>query len=252
MIYEIKTEKIRLREEENGTYSFLNMETIRIVFLNKIASYVYLHPEINNIDDLAKAIYKDFDAPSIEVIYKDCENIINLMSSLDLLSIEEETSKVKNGCQIIGEKDYRKLSNYIMDNFKTHKNIVLFSNNDLSYYSHYAIRARQFNNKEYNYIYYNPFHEIEAHLSLGVITYSTYAILNIFGRKDDIHIINKIIDYIFNITLNLNKIRISIKSETSNKNLKEFVEKLGFKLKGVFKDEFEKGVDLLSYAKFRR
>lgn len=253
MKYTINYDKIKLRTEANGTYSFLNTETMKIVFLNKVASFIYLHNEINTLEKLVDAVINNFNAPSLEKVKLDCINTLNIMSALELLTIEEDKNiMIKEGCYVAGEGDYRKISNFILDNFKHKQNVLLFIGDNLDYYSHYSIRARQFNNQEYNFIYYNDKKEIVAHITLGVITSNTFALLNVFANKKNLDKVKDLINFAFSITPTLNKIRIAIKSDNSNDIIKQHAKFLGFELEATLKDEVAKNIDLLNYSIFRR
>lgn len=251
MNYNVNFDKIKVREEKNGTYSFLNLESMKIVFLNKIASFVYLHPEINNLNDLAKAICNNFDVPSIEEVTQDCKDLLHKMNALDLICITDEARVIDTGCCIVGEEDYKKASEFINENFTKNGKVIMYSSLDLNYYSPYALRARQFNNKEYNFIYYDELKNIQALITLGVGTISSYTVLNIFADRNDLNMIKELLEYAFNATPNLTKMRISIKNDKSGKILQNYVEKIGFTLEAILKDEYGKGIDLLCYSKFR-
>ena len=251
MKYTINYDKIKYREEENGTYSFMNSTTGKIVFLNKVASFIYLHNEINTLEAFVDKLIERFEVPSVEKVQQDCINALYIMSALELLTIDDDNdNSVVEGCYVAGESDYKKISQFIVNSFKQKKNVLFFLGKDLNYYSHYSIRARQFNNKEYNFIYFNNRKEIIAQISLGVITNSTFTLLNAFADTNNLDKVKELINYAFLVTPKLNKICLSLNSDTPKKAFKN-AEYLGFKLEAILKDEISINVDLLNYAIFR-
>lgn len=251
MKYKILNENIRLRKEKNNTYSFLNTKSMKIVFLNKIASDIFQHPEITNLDDLSTWIFNKYEAPSIDVVKKDCKELLYKMNWLELIEIDNVIKDKKNKYEIAGEKDYKDISNFIYKCFTSKNKVLMYSSMDMNYYTPYAIRARQFNNKEYNYICYNDDNKIEAVITLGAGTTSSYSILNIFMNNYSSQIVNELLEFVFQSTPLLLKVRISVKTNSDDSKLKRITKDLGFVLEATLKNEYGQGEDLLCYSLFR-
>lgn len=253
MKYSIDYDNFRVREEANGNYSFLNKTTQKIVFLNKSASYIFNNREINSLNELVVKFKEKYKDISENELMEDCKDILYKMNALGIVSLEDMQEKVLQKVKIAGEEDYKIISEFIKKSIKT-KGILLCSSIDLNYYTPYAIRVRQFNNKEYNYMHFNN-GVMDALVTISSIaSNSSYAISDIFIDNKNIdstcNILNEIFVYIFNITKNLAKIRIMIKENKESINLINLFEKLNFKKEAILHKEYN-NINLLVYSLFR-
>lgn len=251
MKYTINQNNFKVRKEENGTFSFLNKTTQKIVFMNKLASFIYNNVEITDLEKLVDVIYEKFEGADKTEIKVDCERILYQMEALDIVSITSDNQKIMQGIRVAGEKDFNAISCFIKSNLHEKGKAILCNSNKKDDYSTYAIRVRQFNNSEYNFISTDEKGEINALVTLGIgLSNTVFTMTNLFADKNDIVLIKNIISYVFNVTENLTKIRITIKDDDKSKELKDFILTLGFEKEAVLKKEYG-DLDLICYSVFK-
>ena len=249
MKYKINKESFRARKENNGTYSFMNLETSQIMFLNKTASIIYNNSDIDNIDDLIKFIMREYDCPNYEIVKLDCEQIIYYMGCLGLIKIFENTKQNLNGITIAGESDFDNISRYIEEIANDSDLYLLLNSNKKIDFTSYAIRTRQFNNIEHNFIYKDDKGKIKALLTLGYNKGSNvFTLQNLIVKKRDKLIINEMFSYIFKITHGLNKIRFFLEETKETPFIADLIKSSNFEIEAVFKKEYGDH-DLLIYCK---
>lgn len=249
--YNINHDNFKVRKEENGNYSFLNKTSLKIVFLNKTASEIFNNENIKNSSDLIKYFKNKFPEVDDSQIESDCINILYKMNALDIIEIIESDESNNAEIRVAGESDYKKISKFVKECLKSNS-LLLCSSIDLNHYSAYAIRVRQFNNSEFNYLHFDKNGIIDAMITLSVVgSTSSYAITDIFVKNDEQKIIEQILKYIFHITPSLAKIRIMIRDNKESSKLIGVFEKLKFEKEAVLKKEYN-NIDLLVYSLFRR
>ncbi len=236
----------KTREEKNGTYSFMNLETMQIMFLNKTASIIYNNADIDILDDLVVFIMNNFKGVTFDEAKKDCEQILNYMDVLGLINIVRESSCVEQ-ITVAGENDYKDISQFILDSLCLKDVYMLLSSNKKTDYSAYAIRNRQFNDLEYNFIHRDHNNKIDALLTFSYNKGSSILTLtNIVGEFKNETIFSEIIQYVLEQTMFLTKIRFLIEDNKIN-NIKNLIEKLGFTIETKLKKEYDNN-DLLIYS----
>lgn len=253
MKYNCDYKNFKVREEKNGTFSMLNKQSGKIMFLNKIASFVFNNPEIDNTSDLAEKIHEKYKDTDRSIIEKDCVELLYKMNALDIVDIitDEGQSNAKNNyITVAGEEDYKKISNFITKNISNPKMMIFCTSLDSRYYSTYAIRCRQFNNQEFYFIAFDNEGRISAVLSMGCgLSNTIYTLTSVFTNKENVKTVKEMLNYVFDLTKDLTKIRIMLKDDTSTA-IKEYVLNLGFELEATLKKEYGNN-DLYCYSLFR-
>lgn len=249
MKYTIFYKNFVVREENNGTYSFLNKTTGQIFFLNSTSSFIFEHTEINDLDELIHIVHSNYPNINIDNIRNDYENLLYKMSALGIASIENVPHK-KNDICVAGEKDYLPISNFINRVIKDKSYLVYGVDKIKEYYNVVSVRMRQFNNTEYNFIHYNDFGEIDACIVLGRGTYmSVLPIFGIFVPKNNTNLLNELLEFAFSVTPEVNKIRFSAKGDDDNV-IVDMLLSFGFVQEATLKKEIA-NVDLKIYSKIR-
>lgn len=93
MKYTIFYKNFVVREENNGTYSFLNKTTGQIFFLNSTSSFIFEHPEINDFDELIQIVHSNYPSINIDTIKHDYEDLLYKMAALGIASIDNDPHK---------------------------------------------------------------------------------------------------------------------------------------------------------------
>lgn len=250
MNYKINKDNFTVRKENNGTYSFLNKTTMKIVFLNKVASFIFENDDIDNLEDLMKKMHDRFDISDDDMLKEDCLTLLSQLEAMDVIELYGKEDKIFDQIRIAGEGDYKTISNYILQNIK--KTGILCSYTNTNELSGYAIRARQFTNREFNYIYYGENGRIQAIVTLGVgASVSSLSLVNIIADINKPNIVKKILEYAFAENKDLHKIRIMLKDEKKNQNLINYITGIGFSKEAVLKQEYADNKDLLCYSLFK-
>lgn len=249
MKYTIFYKNFVVREENNGTYSFLNKTTGQIFFLNSTSSFIFEHPEINDFDELIKIVHNNYPSINIDTIKHDYEDLLYKMAALGIASIDNVPHKKNDTC-VAGEKDYLPISKFINRVIKDKSYLVYGVDQIKEYYNVASVRMRQFNNTEYNFIHYNDLGEIDACIVLGRGTYmSVLPIFGIFVKRNDIKVLSELFEFAFAATPEANKIRFSAKGDDDNA-IVDILLSLGFVHEATLEKEIE-NADLKIYSKIR-
>lgn len=240
--------KFRVREEKNGTYSFMNLETMQIMFLNKTASIVYNHDEINNLDELVAFMKNKYECPDVSIVLDDCRKVLFYMDCLGLIELIDCQLNKNNGITVAGEQDFKDISIFIEKSAHDKNMYVILNSNKKIEYTPYAIRSRQFNDFEYNFIHRDNQGIIDVLLTFSYNKGSSiFTLINLIGKIENENIIVDIIKYVFENTPFLTKIRFLIEDSKKLETIKFLIEKLQFKIEATLKKEFNEN-DLLIYS----
>lgn len=249
MHYTIDKDNFRVREEKNGTISFLNLRTMNIVFLNKTASIIFQHPEINNLESLTKLLMIQYPRTNKDIIEQDCIDLLYRMDALEIISLTDVECKNEH-IFVAGDSDFSNISKFIKRCINKDKKVLLCSSIDLNHFSAYAIRVRQFSNLEFNFVHTDENNEIDALITCGTNPGSSaFVITNIFSSKTQIKTLQEIIDYIFKMTKDLTKFRVMLSNILDN-DLYQILSQLGFSEEAILRKEYG-SQDLICYALFR-
>lgn len=156
MKYKIKKDSFVKEDDKNGIITLRASSNNRLLFLkDTMANLLDVKPDEWVLVDKT-------DIPD-ETIYKDYEDALTLLNCFDIAEIIDD--KVITNLYVAGEKEYRILSPFIINNNgKGLSTKLKFSD---SYYSEDNLRYRQFNNEEYNF-YYKENDDIKAVINFHV------------------------------------------------------------------------------------
>ena len=252
MTFSVNVDDFKEREECNGTFSYWNYATQKVVFMNKLASFI-IHSGTDNIEDLVNEVYNRYEGVTKEEIRRDCIKVLYQMEAVGLIKIDEDfaVGTNTNSICVAGESDFRRISSFVTRSLKSNKHVIMCGYNRINDYSVYQVRARQFNNNEYNVIYFGKSGEIEALLTFGkVMSENVYTLVNIFAPYDRAEQLKSMIKYMALITKKLTKIRVTIKDDSTSIRLISLLNELGFKKEAVLCREYD-NTNVICFALFR-
>lgn len=254
MNFSIDRKNFKVRAENNGTMSFLNLKTMNIVFLNKTASILFENSEIQSLEQFVEYMHNKYPTVDKSVLERDCLELLYKMETLEILNIDHnsKTADMEFPCvKVAGEKDFADLSDFLMENLQIEKMIILCSNYDMNHFSAYNLRTRQFNNFEFNFMHYGENRAIDAVITCAINVGATaFSLLHIIGNPDNISILREMLSYIFSVTHNLTKIRVMLQENKFAEKARKIIEQLGFKKEAVLEKEYG-DCNVVSLALFR-
>lgn len=251
MKYKIHNRDYIIREDKNDVSMLYNKSTGEKLYLNKYALDVYkrvlIEQEFDDILNDSKIKYPDI---SSEELKTDLIELFNLFCIYRIIEIIDKDT-FKNDIKFIGNEDYKVVSNFIITNFEKSK-FVLNKNVNLQIYSPELIRLRNISGEEYFYVNYKN-NSVKCVITVYISRNfaNVINIMNIFIKDEDVNsnFLKETIDFIrYNTILTNPKVRIMINNSTYD-NLKEYFEKLGFKIETILKHELIDSEDLI-YLKY--
>lgn len=171
----IKKNKVFLRKENDGV-TLLYTDLSGIQLLNKTGTLIYsLIDGEKTINDICLAVSRNYEKALQSQVYEDTQNFLYSLKNKGLLRIKEETSKMAEGCSVIGERNYEDVSNFIKKYLSKDNSIIVGFLNipDKIYYSTIAIRTRSFNLNEtfFTYVKDNKILSMISVLGLDTISF---------------------------------------------------------------------------------
>lgn len=253
MKYKFIEDSYTVREEENDTISLMINKTNQIIYLNNAARKILFDP--NKTEDLDKFV-ESLDVDDKTQAYKDYEELLYQLECFELVKVEKEEQESSDGCKIAGEKDYNEIAQFINANIQnqfSYSNVV-----NMKYYNPISIRARQFNNTEYNILYFLD-GKIVADLVVAlppntsgfVVVYFNAIFFNNTLNEDECKkILGELLKYVSKLfEKKFCKLRFHYFNETQNWLL-PILKSLGFKEICTFEKELRDNKSLTVFDKF--
>lgn len=253
MKYKFLKENYTIREEENDTVSLMINKTNQIIYLNSAAKK--LLNDSSSTGELS-AFVENLDTEEKAQAYKDYEELLYQLECFDVVKLEKQKSGMEDSCRIAGEKDYNMISQFIRTGANNPLSYTSIANK--KYYDSTGIRARQFNNMEYNLLYFMD-GKLEAVLVVSLPPSASglavsYLSAVFFGKQlseaQCEEASGKLITFALGLfEIRFSKIRFHYYDKTQDKLL-EILKKQGFTPICTFKDELRGNKPLTVYDIF--
>lgn len=253
MRYKFNEGSYTVRKEENDTISLMIKKTNQIIYLNSAARKILFDP--NKTGDLDKFV-QNLNVEDKEQAYKDYEELLYQLECFELVKIEKEEQESILGCKIAGEKDYNEIARFITANIKnqfSYSNVV-----NMKYYNPISIRTRQFNNNEYNILYFSE-GKIIADLVVAlppktsgfvVVYFNAVFFSKELNESDSKRVLKELLEYASKLfEKNFCKLRFHYFNEMQNWLL-DTLENMGFNKVCTFEKELREDKALTVYDKF--
>lgn len=91
-----------------------------------------------------------FAAGADETLKKDYRDGLTLLECFDLAELADLPEPDTNGCRVAGERDYKAVGAFLCENLSKGRSLAAIT--DPLYYTEDHVRARQFMNREYNFL----------------------------------------------------------------------------------------------------
>lgn len=257
MKYTIESSKIQVREEMENALSVLIKPMQHVIYLNGTASEVIREADsICDVDTLAQHLIdtKGYNPAIKKEIENDLMDTVYLLEAFTIAKIYDKPKH--DDCVVVaGDRDYLSLSNFIKANKNNKYNYITVIN--MSLFSAVSIRARQFNNQEYTFIYRED-GEVQGCITLavpivGVQVNTMNILLIVFAENTNdekcVAILGKLLEYaMYQFNGEFRKVRINYFS-SNHDIIIGILKKQGFQKVAHYDDELKEYGDLTVYDK---
>ena len=253
MKFKINRNDFIIRNEQDDTLSLMILSTSQLIYLNSTARLLIQQEGVVDFELFLKQLR--FDDVEESELRNDYQDLVYQLEALGVIEIIDQDLLTGNGCMLAGEKEYREVSNFIIENGNSSFNLI-----DMTYPDNYSLqnlRARQFNGEEYNIIKLEN-GEIVADAIIAVPPFNTGISVVSFSaivmdkktREADIEkIIKELIDYSSGLFADkYNKIRFYYTDQKQDYML-NILQNIGFKRICTLEKEICKTIDLTLYDK---
>lgn len=253
MKFMINKNDFKIRDEQDGTLSLMILSTSQLIYLNTTARLLIQQEGTVDFEDFLKQL--KFDGVEEVELRSDYQDLIYQLEALGIIEIIEQEQLSENGCMLVGEKEYREVSKFILENGNNKFNLI-----DMTYPDNYSLpnlRARQFNGEEFNIIKLKD-GKIIADVILAVAPFNTGISVVSFSaivmdksiEEDNVgNIIKELLEYSSGLFVDkYNKIRFYYTDEKQDYIL-NILKNIGFKKTCTLKKEICKNIDLTLYDK---
>lgn len=228
--------QFEFKDNENGFYVITTKYGDMIV--NDMGKYIVENVVNHNFDDLCLIIAKSFDLDQTDA-RKKTENFLYELRNVGLIDFQDDThnSFFNSELQVAGEKNYKVISNDIIESLGSCNTIYTVST-DKKYYNIYALRTRSFSNRENYFFKFNG----DKYTIIGVQNLDTPKFpifISLLKYGENIEELSELFDKLVIELKQLKqyKIRITVNKALNHTTLENFLFSKGFKLEGTLKKE---------------